>query len=175
MGNAFWTSGLFRRWRKTKPGPGRFQIDFSARLKVFRDGGWAYLELLLLNQSDVTVWVETATVILKELEANWQTTISIGQAKHEILQNVRPNDTLSLSLAGAIYDAAGRPQGAYSCLVFTNVRYRVGDEWFNKELEAHRVEMTALTVFRLRRPRWYDKKVRSAADPVAPLPQHRER
>jgi hypothetical protein len=29
----------------------------------------------------------------------------------EILQNVNPNETLSVSIAGAIYDAAGKPQG----------------------------------------------------------------
>jgi hypothetical protein len=158
MRDASWTSGLFRRWR-AKPAPGGFQIDFSAGLRVFPDDGWVYLELLLVNRSNVSVWVEEAAIVLSELEANWQTSVSTGQGRHEILQNIRPNDTLSVSLVGAIYEAAGKPQGTYSCTVFTDVRYRVGDEWLNKTLEGYRVEMAALTVFRLRRSWWFEKKV----------------
>ena len=147
-----WVSGLFR-WRKTKskPSPADSQTDFSALLRIFRQDGWVYLELLLINLSEVPVWVEHATIVLSELEANWQTSISTGQAKHPIRQNVGPDDTLRVSLAGAIYDAAGRPQGKYSSLVITTVRYRVGDKWFNQTLDVYRVEMGALTVFSLRR------------------------
>jgi hypothetical protein len=159
MRDASWTSGLFRR-RKTKPAPGGVQIDFSAGLRAFPDDGWVYLELLLGNRSHASVWVEDAVVVLSELEANWQTSVSTGQARHEILQNIRPNDTLRVSLVGAIYEAAGKPQGAYSCMVFADVRYRVGDEWFSRSLEGYRVEMAALTVFRLRRSWWFEKKVR---------------
>jgi len=106
-------SGLFRRWRKTKsePGPADSLTNLSALLRIFRQDGWVYLELLLINRSEVTVWVEQATIVLSEREANWQTSISIGQAKHPILQNIGPDDTLRVSLAGAIYDAAGRPTG----------------------------------------------------------------
>jgi hypothetical protein len=147
------------------PGPGGLQIDFSARVRVFRYDNWVYLELLLVNRSNVTVWVEEAMVVLSEVDVFWQTSISTGQARHEILQNVRPNDTLSVRLAGAIYEAAGKPQGKYSCTVFTDVRYRVGDEWFNNPLDACRVEMAGLTVFRLRRARWFGRKVKAGVPP----------
>jgi len=174
MRNVFWKFGLFRRWRKTEPEPGGSRIDFSARLRDFRDDGWVCLELLLVNRSNVTVWVEEAMVVLSELETNWQTSISTGQARHEVLQNIRPDDTLRVSLVGDIYDAAGKPQGMYSCLVFTNVRYRVGDEWFNKTLDVYRVEMAALTVFRLRRRRWFGKKVRASVPTRHSKPLHRK-
>jgi hypothetical protein len=146
-----WPSDLFRRWRKTKPEPADSQTDFSALLRIFRQDGWVYLELLLINRSEVTVWVEKATIVLSELKANWQTTTSSGQAKHDILQNIGPDDTLRVSFVRALYDAAGRPQGKYSCLVSIKVRYRMGDEWFNQKLDTYRVEMAALTAFSLRR------------------------
>src|SRR5205807_2112543 len=103
-----------------------------------------YLELFLVNRSNVTVWVEEAAVVLSNLEANSQTSISTGQARHKILQNISPNDSLGVSLVGSIYEGAGRPQGKYTCVIFTDVHFRVGNEWFNKTLDACRVEMAAL-------------------------------
>jgi hypothetical protein len=97
---------------------------------------------------------------LTALDAIWQTGVPTGQVIHNIRQNVVPGDALSVSLAAAIYDAAGRPQGPYSCFVSTNVRYRVFDEWCTAQLETCRVEMTALTVLGLRREHWYNRKVK---------------
>src|ERR1700722_3771922 len=77
----------------------------------------------------------------------------------ELLQNVNPNETLSVSIAGAIYDAAGKPQGQYSCYVLTDVRYRVRDEWCNAKLETCRVEMEALGVIGLGTSHSYDRRV----------------
>jgi len=153
MRDSFWASRLFRRWRKTKsePSPPDSRTNFSALLRIFRQDGWVYLELLLINRSDVTIWVKEATVVLSELKANWQTTTSSGQVKHDILQNIGPDDTLRVSIARDIYDAAGRPQGNYSCLVSIKVCYRLDNEWFIQKLDTYRVEMAALTVFRLRR------------------------
>jgi hypothetical protein len=64
----------------------------------------------------------------------------------EILLNVNPNEILSVSIAGAIYDGAGKPQRQYSCSVLTDVRYRVRVEWCNAKLETCRVEMEGLGV-----------------------------
>ena|ERR1700732_1343968 len=139
MVNAMSTSGLFRRWLKTKPEPEGFQIDLSAQVRLFRQDDGAYLELFLVNRSDVIVWVEEAVVVLSNLEANWQTSISTGQARLKILHNIRPNETLGVSLAGSIYEASGRPQGKYSCMIFTNIHFRVGDEWFNKTVDECKV------------------------------------
>jgi hypothetical protein len=100
-----------------------------------------------------TVWVEEARVVLADLDATWQTSIPTCEAKHAIRQNVRANESLELSLAGAIYDAAGRAQGRYSCLIFVDVRCRVGEQWFNKALDTYKLEMTGLKARGLHRKR----------------------
>jgi hypothetical protein len=161
MDERFWIRLL--AWRpKNKPGSNPAQIKFAPKLRITRENGWVYLELQLVNRSRWPVWVQEAAVVLIELNADSQTAVSNGQARHEVLQNVGPNDTLCVSLARTIYDAAGRPQGPYSCLVSTNVRYRVFDEWCNAKLETHRVEMAALKVRDLHSARWYDKKVKQS-------------
>src|SRR5258708_15547372 len=160
MWPAFWTSGLCRWWRETKPERGGGRVDFSARLRVFHDDGWVLLEMVVGKRSNVTVWVEQASVALTDLDTDWQAGIPTGQARQAICQNVRPNDELSVSVAGAIYDAAGRPQGPYSCFVLTNVRYRVFDQWCDAQPETCRVEMAALTAVALHSARWYDKKMK---------------
>ena len=115
----------------------------------------------------MTAWVEEAKIVLTDLKVIWQTSIPTSQARREIRQNVRAHETLALSLARAIYYAAGRPQGTYSCLICIDVRYRLGEEWFNRTLDTHRVEMTGPAVLGLRRSRWYDKKVRPNDCPAA--------
>jgi hypothetical protein len=119
-----------------------------------------------VNRSSWTVWVEEATVILADLDAIWQSEVAAVQARHEIRQNVGANDTLSVSLAASIYNAADRPQGKYSCLVLTGVRYRVFDEWCYAKLEICRVEMSGPTAVDLRSARWYDKKIKQINDSV---------
>ena len=147
-------------WRqKNKAESKSVQIKFEPQLTITCEDGWKYLELLLVNRSSWRVWVEEATVVLNDLNTNWQTAIATGQARHEIHQYVGANDTLSVSLARAIYDAAGRPHGPYSCLVLTNVRYRVFDEWCDAKLETCRVEMEALGVIGLRTSHSYDRRI----------------
>ena len=101
------------------------------KLTITREDIWNGLELLLVNRSSWPVWVEDASFVLSDLDADMQAVVPTGQARHQILQNVGPNETLSVNLARAIYDAAGRPQGPFSCLVLTNVRYRAFNEWCN--------------------------------------------
>ena len=155
----FWIRRL--PWRKkNKANSKSAQIKFAPRLRITREDGWQYLELQLVNRSSWAVWVEEASVILADLKARLQTAATPGHARYEILQNVGPNETLSVSLAGAIYDASGRPQGPYSCLVLTNVRYHVFDESCNAQLEAYRVEMEALGVIGLHRTHRDNKKIK---------------
>jgi hypothetical protein len=161
MNQSFWIRLL--PWRqKNKAGSKSAQTKFAPKLRITRENGWVYLELQLVNHSSSTVWIQEAAVVLIDLNADSQTAVSNGQAKYEILQNVGPNDTLCVSLARTIYDAAGRPQGPYSCLVSTIVRYRVFDEWCNAKLETHRVEMAALKVRGLHGASWYDKKFKQS-------------
>jgi len=159
MDECFWIRRL--PWRqKNKAESKSAQIKFAPQLAVTREDGWTYLELQLVNRSSWTVWVEEASVALADLDADMQTVLPAGQGRYEILQNVGPNQILGVSLARTIYDAAGRPQGTYSCLVLTNVRYHVFDEWCNAQLHTYRVEMAALTVVGLHSSRWYDKKMK---------------
>jgi hypothetical protein len=162
----FWKGRLFRWWRKAGSESGHIEIRFDPQLKINRYEGGGSLDLLLVNDAEITVWVEEARIVLTDLDANWQTSIPTGQAKHEIRQNVRASESLELSLAGAIYDAAGRPQGTYSCLIFSDVRFRVGDDWFNKTLDTYKVEMTGLKARSLHRSRWHEKKARPSDRPA---------
>jgi hypothetical protein len=152
---------LFRFWRKIKSGTAQAAIKFTPKLTINRNYGWTSLELRLINNASVTVWVEEAVVVLSDLDTSWQTSMPAGQAKHEIRQHVRAHESLELSLAQAIYDAGGRPQGFYSCLISVDVWYRFGDEWFQKALDTFQVEMTGLKPRSLRRLRWYDKRIRT--------------
>jgi hypothetical protein len=170
LGVGVWKDRLSRSWLKVKTKSEHGEIDFEPRLTIVRDNGWVSLELQLVNDASMTTWVEEARIILTDLDATWQTSIPTGHARHEIRRNVRANETLRLSLARAVYDAAGRPQGAYSCLTYVVVRYRLCDEWFDKELDACRVEMAALTVLGLRRSRWYDKKAKPGDGPASRRP-----
>jgi hypothetical protein len=145
-------------WRKPRSESEHIEAKFAPQLKINRYEGGKSLDLLLVNEARMTVWVEEVKVVLTNLDASWQTSIPTGQAKHEIRQNVRAKESLELSPAADIYEAAGRPQGTYSCLIYSDVRYRVGDEWFNKNLDTYSVEMTALKGLCLRRLRWYEKK-----------------
>jgi hypothetical protein len=165
MAERFWIHLL--PWRRKNAVEAKFaQINFAPRLTITRDNGWTYLQLELVNRSNWRVWVEEASVVLTALNAEMQPDDPTGRAKHKLFRNVGPNQTLSVSLAETIYDAAGRPQGLYSCLVLTNVRYRVFDEWRNARLEPYRVEMKALTVVGLHSAGWYDKKIKTDG-PVA--------
>jgi len=159
MDEHFWIRRL--PWRKKNKADSKSaQIKFAPHLTIIRKDDWTYLELQLVNRSSWGVWVEEASLVLADLNARMQTEPPTGQAKYEILQDVRPNQTLGVSLARTIYDAAGRPQGPYSCLVLTNVRYHVFDEWCNAQLHTYRVEMAALTAVDLHSYRWYDKKMK---------------
>jgi hypothetical protein len=168
MNEHFWTRLL--PWRQKNKAESRSaQIKFGPKLMICREKGWGYLELRLVNRSNWTVWVEEATVVLADLNSVGQFEVAPEQARHEIRQNVGANDTLSLSLNVAIYNAAGRPQGPYSCLVRTDVRYRVFDEWCHAKLETCRVEMAGHIPLRVHNARWYEKKVKQVNGPVDPI------
>jgi len=160
LGDGVWKHRLFRWWRKAGSESEHIEIKFAPELRINRQDGGGSLDLLLMNNAGLTVWVEEAIVALTHLDAIWQTSIPTGRARHEIRQNVRANESLELSLAGAIYDAAGRAQGRYSCLIFVVVRCHVGEEWFTKALDTYKLEMTGLKARSLHRSRWYEKKAR---------------
>jgi hypothetical protein len=162
-------------WRQKNAGDSNLaEIKFIPNLVVTRNDGWVNLKLMLRNHSNWMEWVEEATIVLTDLDANWQTGVPTGQAIHKIRQNVVPGDVLSVSLAPSTYDAAGGPQGPYSCVVFTNVRYRVHNEWSDGQLETCRVEMKALIVLSLLIPHWYNRKLKQIKSSVDFTTQQRK-
>jgi hypothetical protein len=66
---------------------------------------------------------------------------------------VPPGDTSPISLSGVIYKAAGDPQRKYSCVLSSVVRYRIGEEWFEKKMENYRLQMLGLTASGIHRER----------------------
>jgi hypothetical protein len=166
LGDRVWKGRLFRWWQKPGSELEHIKTKLAPQLKINRYDGGGSLDLLLVNDAGITVWVEEARIVLTDLDATFQTSIPTGQARHEIRQNIRANESLELSLAGAVYNAAGRPQGTYSCLIYSDVRFRVGDEWFNKNLDTYKVEMAWLKARGLHRSRWYGMKARPNGHPV---------
>jgi hypothetical protein len=156
MDEGYWIRLLPWR-RKDKPESKAGQIKFAPKLRIA--DGWV-LELLLVNRSSWTLWVKEATIALVDLNAKEHAAVPTRGAKYEILQNVAPRDSFGVSLARSIYDAAGRPQGRYSCLVLTTVLYHVFDEWCSMRLDTYHVEMAALTALDLSSACWFDKKIK---------------
>jgi hypothetical protein len=135
------------------------QIKFQPQVEIVRQDGWEDLSLSLVNRSSFTVWVEHASISLADLTAKHQTATPIGRFEQQILQYVGAKETLCVSLANAVYDAAGRPQGPYTCLLLASVRYWVFDEWCDARAATCRIGMAAINVTDLQAARWYDKKM----------------
>ena len=129
------------------------KIDLRPAVRIASFGGWASLELHLLNRSRFTVWIEEANLTLADLDANFQTGFATGQTAHKIRQAIPPNETLSMSITGSLYEAAGRPQGTYSFRVLGAIRYRRDDNWAEAFIHQHQMEMTALSVLSCKRIR----------------------
>lgn len=143
--------------------------DAPANRKRFRpalgftrlDGGES-LSLLLTNDSSERVWVEEIELSLSGLKADQQTSEATCHGIQKILQAVRSGDMLPVSLAQAIYNAAGSPQRRYSCLLSSVVRYRIGEESFEKTMDSYRIQMNGLKASRVYRE--------GKSSPAVPLP-----
>ena len=125
-------------------------IDFRPTIGFARQDGFQSVALLLDNNSDEFVWIEEIEIALTELNAEQQTSEATCRETHKVRQSVHPHDMLPISLVGAIYKAAGGPQRTYSCSMFSMVRYRVGEKWFEEPMKSYRLKMTGLTVSNLR-------------------------
>ena len=159
MRERFWIR-LFPWTTKDKAESKSAQIKFAPRLTVTR-ARWLAIPRIAVGES---LWLEAMGRGREHRLGRSHSWLSIvappGHARHKILQNVYPDETLSVRLAGAIYEAAGKPQGRYWCQVLTDVRYRVRDEWRNATLETCHVEMDALGVVGLRTSRSYDGRIK---------------
>jgi hypothetical protein len=126
---------------------------FRPRIGFSRLDGMESLSLVLENGFQRHVWAEEIEIFLADLEANNQTADPTLRGIQKIRQMVAPGDTLPISLAQVIYKAAGEPQRKHSSVLFSLLRYRVGEQSFEKELEACRIQMLGLTVLDVRRER----------------------
>jgi len=140
---------LFLYRQRKKDIPSEIQIDLCPAVRITDFDGWQALELQLVNRSDAKVWVEEANLVITDLEANFQTALATGQHIHKIRQPVVPDECLSMSLTGSLYDAAGRPQGPYSFQLWGTIHYRIGEKWAQANIRPHRIKMVALSVLRV--------------------------
>lgn len=126
---------------------------FRPRIGFTRLDGMVSLSVLLDNESSEHVWVEEIEIFLSDLKADQQASEASFRGIRKIRQMVRSGDMLPLSLCEAIYKAAGDPQRKYSCVLSSVLRYRIGDERFEKNLENYRIRMAGLTASGISRER----------------------
>ena len=143
-----------RFWlRKNNPDPTDRNAGFRPRIGFTRLDGMESLSLLLANNSKQHVWAEEIEIFLSDLNAEDQTADASCREIQKIRQMVRSGDMLPISLSEVIYKAAGDPQRKYSCVMSSVLRYRIGEEHFEKQLETYRVRMLGLTASGIHRER----------------------
>lgn len=126
---------------------------FRPRIGFSRLDGMASLSLLLENKSREFVWAEEIEIFLSGLTAQDQTAEPSFREVQKIRQMVRSGDTLPISLCEVIYKAAGDPQRRYSCVMSSVLRYRIGEQQLEKNLETCKVRMMGLTASSVHRER----------------------
>jgi hypothetical protein len=143
-----------RIWRRRKVPDQMDKRDrFRPRIGFSRLDGMESLSLLLENGSEEYVWAEEIEIFLSGLRADDQTAEPSLHEVRKIRQMVRSGDTLPISLCEVIYKAAGDPQRRYSCVLSSVLRYRIGEEMFEKRMENYRLQMMGLTASSAHRER----------------------
>lgn len=143
----------FRIWRDKSNRANDTGIDFHPTIGFARQDAFKFIAVLLFNKSDDAVWTEEIEIVLTDLKANQQATTASCHEIHKIRQAVPAHDMLPISLVEAIYNAAGRPQLRYSCVMSSVVRYRAGEESFEEPMKIYRLKMAGLTVSEVRQDR----------------------
>src|ERR1700676_958599 len=145
---------VVRVWRQRN---GRDAMDgksgFRPQIGFTRLDGMVSLSLLLENESDTYVWVEEIEIFLSGLRAEEQATEPSFRGIQKIRQLVHSGDMLPISLCETIYKAAGNPQRKHTCVMSSVLRYRIGEEQFEKKMENYRLRMMGLTISGIRRER----------------------
>ena len=144
---------FFRRQRNGRDAAENKIKGFRPHIGFTRLDGMVSLSLLLDNESSEHVWAEEIEIFLSDLKADQQASESSCREIRKIRQVVRSGDMLPLSLCEAIYKAAGGPQRKYSCVLSSVLRYRIGEEWFEKNLKNYRIRMAGLTASGISRER----------------------
>ncbi len=126
---------------------------FRPNIGFTRLDGMESLSLLLDNRSREFVWAEEIEIFLSGLRAEQQTAEPSFHEVQKIRQTVRGGDMLPISLAQVIYKAAGDPQRKYSCVLSSLLHFRIGEEWFEKNLENYKIQMIGLKASKIQRQR----------------------
>ena len=151
---------VLRIWLKKKDAvQNDLHHGFHPSIGFSRLDGMESLSLLLENGFHKHVWAEEIEIFLADLVANNQTADPTLHRTQKILQMVAPGDTLPISLAEVIYKAAGEPQRKHSSVLSSTLRYRVGEERFQKELDVYKIQMMGLTALDVRRARKPAQKI----------------
>jgi hypothetical protein len=148
MGLAYSAVRFLRR--KNGADPMDPAAGFRPRIGFTRLDHMESISLLLENGSKKDVWIEEIEIFLSGLSAEEQTTEASLHEVQKVREMVPGGDVSPTSLAQAVYRAAGGPQRNYSCVLSSVLRYRVGEEWFEKQLENYNVRMLGLTACRIR-------------------------
>ena len=150
---SFGYSGLLLWRRRSARRPTSARDGFRPKIGFTRLDGMASLALLLKNKSNAFVWVEEIEIFLSDLKADEQVTQPSCNETLRIRQIAPPRDMVPISLVASIYKAAGEPQRRYSCILSSILRYRIGEESFERGLETHGIQMIGLVAAKVRRER----------------------
>jgi len=113
----------------------------------------ASVSLLLANGSDEQVWVEEIEIHLSSLVAIEQAVEPTFHEIKKIRQIVPPGEMVPVSLAQAIYKAAGNPQRRYTCVLSSLLSYKIDEKWSEKNMLNYRIQMAGLTADSIDRER----------------------
>ncbi len=152
-----WVALKFWQDRAPSSEPADPEVDVRAELKATRAQGWTFFNLVLLNRSRMRVAVVDATFSITDLTAKFQASPPTKETTFKLRRFVKPADLLCVDLVEIFYNAAGKPQGGYSFVVATTIRYRAHGDLFTQVLPLCRVKMVALSPNALQRIRWYNK------------------
>lgn len=159
-----WVALKFWQDRPPSSVPADPEVRVEAELKATRTQGWTFFNLMLLNRSRMKIAIVDATFSITGLVAKFQAFPATKETTYKVRRFVTPGDLMHFDVVEIFYNAAGRPQGAYSFIVATTIRYRAHGDLFTQVLPLCRVKMVALSPNALERVRWYNKP----ASPPAP-------
>lgn len=142
---------------------GRGEAGVRTSLELTPQDGWRLLNLAVANRHDTKVWVERAAFVITDLDANMQGGPASGYGSVEIHEFIPSGQDLCVSLIEAVYNAAGKPQGVYSFLLSSMVRYHLDERWLESESSVFRVEMVRLSGMRIRRVAAGDRATSAAS------------
>lgn len=165
-----WVALKFWQDRAPSSEPADPEVRVEAELKAIRTHGWTFFNLTLLNHSRMKIAVVDTTFSITGLVAKFQALSSAKETTFKVRRFIKPGDILNVDLVEIFYNAAGKPQGAYSFVVATTIRYRVHGDLFTQVLPLCRVKMVALSPNTLERLRWYSKPA-SPPVPSRQLPE----